>query len=101
MYNRSGRAYTIGRFRGPSYAYFESEWRFPITRNKLLSGVAFFNLQTASDDLEKKIFQYWDPGGGAGLRILLQKQSRTTMCLDYARGKYGSSGLFFGLNEAF
>ena len=101
MYNRSGRAYTIGRFRGPSYAYFESEWRFPITRNKLLSGVAFFNLQTASDDLEKKIFQYWDPGGGAGLRILLQKQSRSTICFDYARGKYGSSGFFFGLNEAF
>jgi len=101
MYNRSGRAYTIGRFRGPSYAYFESEWRFPITRNKLLSGVAFFNLQTASDDLGKKIFEYWEPGGGAGLRILLQKQSRTTLCLDYARGKYGSSGLFFGLNEAF
>ncbi len=101
MYNRSGRAYTIGRFKGPSYAYYETEYRFPITRNKLLSGVAFFNLQTASDDLGKKIFQYWEPGGGAGLRILLQKQSRSTICFDYARGKYGSSGFFFGLNEAF
>ncbi len=101
MYNRSGRAYTIGRFKGPSYAYYETEYRFPITRNKLLSGVAFFNLQTASDDLGKKIFKYWEPGGGAGLRILMQKQSRTTICLDYARGKYGSSGIFFGLNEVF
>ncbi len=101
IYNRSGRAYTIGRFRGPSYAYFESEYRFPITRNKLLSGVAFFNLQSASDDLGKKVFEYWEPGGGAGLRILLQKQSRSTICLDYAIGKYGSSGIFFGLNEVF
>ncbi|HTE23283.1 BamA/TamA family outer membrane protein [Flavitalea sp.] len=101
MYNRAGRAYTIGRFKGPSYAYYETEYRFPITRNKLLSGVAFFNLQTASDDLGKNIFQYWEPGGGAGLRILLQKQSRSTICFDYARGKYGSSGFFFGLNEAF
>ena len=100
-YNRSGRAYTIGRFKGPSFAYFESEYRFPITRNKLLSGVAFLNVQTASDDLGKKIFQYWDPAGGGGLRILFQKQSRSTICIDYAKGKYGSGGWFFGLNEVF
>ncbi|HEU4859251.1 MAG TPA: BamA/TamA family outer membrane protein [Chitinophagaceae bacterium] len=100
-YGRSGRAYTMGRFKGPSYACFEGEWRFPITRDKLLSGVAFINLQTASDDLEKKVFQYWEPGGGGGLRILFNKQSRSTICMDYARGKYGSSGFFFGLNEVF
>lgn len=101
MYNRSGRGYTIGRFKGPSYAYYESEYRYPITRNKFISGVAFFNIQTASDDLGKKIFQYWEPGGGAGLRILLQKKSRSTLCFDYAVGKYGSGGFFFGLNEVF
>ena len=100
-YGRSGRAYTMGRFKGPSYACFEAEWRFPITKNKLVSGVAFMNLQTASDDLRKKIFQYWEPGGGGGLRILFNKQSRSTICMDYARGKYGSSGFFFGLNEVF
>jgi outer membrane protein assembly factor BamA len=101
MYNRSGRAYTIHRFKGPSYAYYESEYRYPISRNKLISGVAFINLQTASDDQGKKIFQYWEPGGGAGLRILLQKDSRSTICFDYAIGKYGANGFFFGLNEAF
>jgi len=101
MYGRSGRAYTINRFKGPSYTFYESEWRFPITRNKLLSGVAFVNLQTASDDLGKKVFDYWEPGGGAGLRVLLKKEGRATLCLDYARGKYNSSGLFFGLNEVF
>jgi len=100
-YGRSGRAYTMGRFKGPSYACFESEYRFPITKNKLLSGVAFMNLQTASDDGDKKIFKYWETGYGAGFRILLQKQSRSTICIDYARGKYGSSGFFFGLNEVF
>lgn len=100
-YNRSGRAYTLSRFKGPSYACFEGEWRFPIMRNKLLSGVAFMNLQTASDDLGKKVFQYLEPGGGGGLRILFQKQSRSTICIDYARGKYGSGAFFFGLNEVF
>ena len=100
-YGRSGRAYTFSRFKGPSYADFEAEWRFPITRNKLLSGVGFVNFQTASDDINKKVFQYWEPGGGVGLRILFQKISRTTLCVDFARGRYGSNGIFFGLGEAF
>ncbi len=100
-YARSGRAYTIGRFKGPSYAYFETEYRFPILRNKFISGVAFLNAQTASDDVGKKIFEFWEEGEGVGLRILFQKQSRSTMCIDYAVGNYNSSGLFFGLNEVF
>lgn len=100
-YNRSGRGYTIGRFKGPSYACFETEYRFPITRNKLVSGVTFVNFQTASDDLSKKLFQFWEVAGGGGLRILFQKGSRSTMCIDYAIGKYGSRGFFFGLNEVF
>lgn len=99
-YYRMGRGYTISRVKGPSYAYFETEYRFPITANHLLSGVCFVNLQTASDDLGKKIFQYWEPAAGTGLRILFQKQSRSTICIDFAKGK-GSSGIFFGLNEAF
>ena len=100
-YARSGRAYTLSRFKGPSYACFEGEYRFPITRNKLISGVAFMNTQTASDDLGKNVFQFWETAGGGGLRILLQKQSRSTICIDYAKGKYGSSGFFCGLNEVF
>ncbi|MBU3745152.1 MAG: hypothetical protein FGM61_11520, partial [Sediminibacterium sp.] len=40
-YYRMGRGYTIGRIKGPSYAYFETEYRFPITNNQLISGVCF------------------------------------------------------------
>ncbi len=101
MYNRSGRAYTIGRFRGPSFFYLESEYRFPITDNKLLSGVAFVNIQTVSDGLNNRFFSAYEPGAGAGLRILFNKKTRTNLCIDYAFGKYGSKGLFFGLNEVF
>jgi outer membrane protein assembly factor BamA len=100
-YYRSGRGYTYGRFKGPSYACFETEYRFPILANKLISGVCFMNFQTASNDQNKKVFQYWEQGGGAGLRILFSKQSRSNICIDYARGKNGASGLFFGLNEVF
>ena len=100
-YNRSARAYTYGRFKGPSYACFETEYRFPILQNKLVSGVFFFNLQTASDDRQKQVFEYWEPGVGAGLRILFNKHSRSALCLDFARGRYGANGVFCGLNEVF
>jgi len=100
-YNRSGRAFTIGRFKGPSYACLEAEWRFPMTANKLLSGVLFGNLQSASDDLNKKVFVFWETGGGVGLRVLFQKQSRSNLCIDYARGNKKSTAFFFGLNEVF
>jgi hypothetical protein len=101
-YGRSGRAFTMGRFKGPSYACFEGEWRYPILKNKFISGVIFGNLQTASNDLGRKVFDAWEPAAGLGFRVLFKKQSRSTICIDYARGKYNSGGLFFfGLNEVF
>lgn len=98
---RSGRGYTTGYFKGTQYNYSEAEYRFPITRNKFLSGVAFFNVQTANDESGTKLFQKWQPGAGAGLRVLFNKATRTNLCLDYAYGKYGAKGFFLGLNEAF
>ena len=98
---RSGRGYTIGYFKATKYFYSEVEYRFPITKNKFLSGVTFFNVQTANDNLGTKLFAKWQPAGGAGLRVLFNKATRTNLCLDYAVGKYGSKGFFLGLNEAF
>lgn len=99
--SRSGRGYTIGYFKGTQYFYSEVEYRFPITRNKFLSGATFFNVQTTNDDMSRKIFDKWQPAGGAGLRILFNKATRTNLCIDYAFGNYGARGLFLGLNEAF
>ena len=101
-YNRSGRGYTLGRFRGPDFVYWEAEYRFPISQvSKLFSGVVFSNFQSYSDANNKGLFTRVEPAAGAGIRILFNKQSRTNICLDYARGKYGSNGFFFALNEAF
>jgi len=100
-YARSGRGYTNGYFRGKSYAYGEIEYRFPILRNQFLSGVVFGNLQTIDDEIGSKMFRQWQPAGGAGLRILFNKLTRTNLCVDYAFGKFGQRGLFLGLNEAF
>lgn len=100
-YYRSGRGYTVTYFKGPQYFYSELEYRFPIMRNKFISGVTFLNVQTANDELGTNLFQTWQPGGGAGLRVLFNKATRTNLCLDYAFGKYGSKGFFLGLTEAF
>ncbi|WP_235833085.1 BamA/TamA family outer membrane protein [Arcticibacter tournemirensis] len=98
---RSGRGYTFSYFKGTKYFYSETEYRFPILKNKFISGVAFFNIQTANDEAETRLFEKWQPGGGAGLRVLFNKSTRTNLCLDYAFGKYGARGFFLGLNEAF
>jgi hypothetical protein len=100
-YNRSGRGYTIGYFRGPSFAYFETEYRYPILRNKLISGVVFMNFQSAGNDVGTSVYEAWNIGGGAGFRVLFQKRSRTAVCIDFSKGNCGSSGIFFGLNEVF
>jgi hypothetical protein len=99
--NRIGRAYTIGRFKGTSFFYSEAEYRFPITQDKLLSGVTFVNDESASNQHAIKLFEYWEPGAGVGLRLLFNKYTRSNLCIDYGVGNYGSKGLFLGLNEVF
>lgn len=100
--NRIGRGYTIGRFKGTSFAYGEGEYRFPITNNKLFSGVVFANEETASNSNNTiKLLEYMEPGAGVGLRILFNKYTRSNLCIDYGVGNYGSNGLFLGLNEVF
>ncbi|WP_447642665.1 MULTISPECIES: BamA/TamA family outer membrane protein [Chitinophagaceae] len=98
---RSGRGYIASYFRGTQYFYSESEFRFPITRNKLFSGVTFVNIETTNDLASNKIFEVWKPAAGLGLRVLFNKATRTNLCLDYAWGSYGQKGFFLGLNEAF
>jgi hypothetical protein len=103
QFGRSGRAYTQGRFRGENLMYFESEYRFPLLRNKeFLGGVVFVNATTASNKTANiNLFRYLDPAAGVGLRVMINKTSRANLNIDYAWGKYGAQGFYFGLNEVF
>jgi hypothetical protein len=98
---RSGRGYTAQYFKGTQFNDTEGELRFPILANKFLSGVVFGNLQTSNDDHGTKIFQVYQPGYGAGLRVLFNKATRTNLALDYAFGRFGNKGFFLNLNETF
>lgn len=98
---RSGRGYTAQYFKGTQFNDTELELRFPILKNKFLSGVVFGNLQTANDLHGTVLFQTFRKGYGAGLRILFNKATRTNLALDYAFGEFGKKGFFLNLNETF
>ena len=98
---RSGRGYVSQYFKGTQYNDTEAEFRFPILANKFISGVVFGSMQSANDEQGTKLFQVFQPGYGAGLRVLFNKATRTNLALDYAYGKYGNKGFFLNLNEAF
>ncbi|OQP56868.1 hypothetical protein A3860_09805 [Niastella vici] len=96
----SGRGYIQGRYRGNNMQYFESEYRFGITRNGLIGGVAFVNLQHFSNEISDAFSTYF-PGYGLGLRIKLNKHSGANLCIDYGFGQNGSRGFFVNLGEIF
>jgi hypothetical protein len=99
---RSARGYGEGRFRGPHLVYGEVEYRGTLTSSGLLGVVAFANTTTV-DDVEAgtKLFQGWAPAGGFGLRVLLNKRSRTNLAADYGWGQEGARGFYLGIQEAF
>jgi len=99
---KSGRGYPFGRFRGESLLYAETEYRFPISnRTGILGGVVFCNLTSTSNQEEKiRLLEYAQAAFGAGLRIMVDKMSRTRLQLDGAIGN-GKFALYFGIRETF
>jgi len=95
---RSGRGYTVGRFRGKQMAYLEGEYRFDISKNGLWGGVLFLNAQSLSDSDNN--FTAINPAGGFGARIKFNKTSETNLTLDFGFGK-DSFGFYIGLGEFF
>ncbi len=97
QYN-TGRGYVQSRFRGKQMVYFESEYRYRISRNGLFGGVVFFNVEKFFGNV--KPYDTFLPSYGAGLRIRLNKKSGANLCLDYGIGK-GSRGFYVNLGEVF
>jgi hypothetical protein len=96
---RSGRGYSTARYRGKHMLYFETEYRFDISRNGLFGGVLFANLQSLSE-LNTNQFQGINPGAGFGARIKFNKESKTNITLDFGFGRE-SFNFYIGLGEFF
>jgi outer membrane protein assembly factor BamA len=106
QYNRSGRGYKQGRFRGQKLVYGEIEYRRHLLGIKDIPDffglVVFANATTATNkDADINLFEYVNLGAGAGLRFMINQISRSSVCIDYAWGNYGSRGLYVKLNETF
>jgi len=99
-YSNSGRGYIQGRFRGADMVYLEGEDRFDILNNGLLGGVVFCNSESVPN-YPSTHFSTIHVGKGVGLRIKLNKYSKTNLCLDYGWGDGGSQGFFFNVGEVF
>jgi len=95
-----GRGHIQGRFRGKQFLYAEAAYRFHITANRLLGGVVFANVQSVNE-LKSNRFERIAPAVGTGLRVKMNKFSRTNLCIDYGLGLDGTGGLFFNLGEVF
>jgi hypothetical protein len=99
-YSNTGRGYVQSRFRGKNMVYLESEYRFPLTKNGLLSGVAFVNGQSFSEPTSNQ-FEAARMGLGTGVRLKLNKRSNTNIAIDYCFGAEGSKGFSVHLGEVF
>ena len=99
--SRGGKGYTQGLFRGFNLVYFETEYRFPISCNKLFSGTVFSNFTTASNKENNiQLFQYVQPAVGVGLRILIDKPTRTNIIANYGWGR-DSEAFYLNAGETF
>ncbi|RPA68996.1 hypothetical protein EF405_04045 [Cyclobacteriaceae bacterium YHN15] len=103
MFGRGGRAYAQGRFRGESMVYSETEYRFPLQRKKeTFGGTVFVNAASfSSRTVNEKLLDSINPGYGVGLRVMINKQNRTTITADYGWGQKGNSGFYLNVNETF
>jgi hypothetical protein len=64
--------------------------------------VAFLNTTTVTNlDNDERLFDSFATAGGAGLRLLINKRSKTNLCFDFGIGKQGSRGVYLAVQEVF
>jgi len=99
---RTGRGYGFGRFRGEDLLYGETEYRFPISPHTgILGGVLFANVTTATDrERDVQLMDYMRLGWGGGLRIMVDKKTRTRVQIDAGIANK-AVGIYFGAQETF
>jgi hypothetical protein len=102
LYGRSARGYAEGFYRGPHLLYGETEYRSALVPSGLVGMVAFVNVTTVDGEGPgHSLFQSVAPGAGVGLRVLLDKHSRTNLCADYGVGRAGARGFYLAIQEGF
>jgi len=88
--------------RGERLLYGEVEYHGTVMRSGLLGMLAFLNVTTITNlETGERLFHTLAPGAGAGLGLLLNKHSKTNICLDVGFGKEGLHRVYLAVQEAF
>ncbi len=93
-----GRGYFRGRFIDTHQYVVQAEYRYRFKPRWIAAG---FGLVGEVSDKVGNFFSDLKPSLGGGIRFKLVKDQQTWVRLDIAWGKDGSSGFYFGVNEAF
>lgn len=94
------RGYYQGRYIDKSLYLFQAEYRYRFKPRWALAGFGLFG-KVANDQKQLLSFNDLKPSAGGGLRFKLLKTQDTWVRLDAGIGVDGSSGVYFGINEAF
>jgi len=97
---RTGRGYVQGRIRAQDMAYLEAEYRIQLSADGFWGAATFVNMISAGDPLTGAL-QRPNFGGGAGLRLKLNKKSHTNITIDLGFSEGSSPSVFLGTAEAF
>ena len=99
--SRAGKGYIQGLFRGANLVFMETEYRFPILKNQLISGTVFVNATSASDVAGNlALLHTIQPAVGVGLRVLLDKNTLTNFVMNFGLGR-DSNTFYFNDGEGF
>jgi len=79
--------------------FFESEYRFNITRNGFVGGVVFANATSASQ-YDSQHFIHWQPAVGAGVRLKFNKYTKVNVAFDLGFSKDYAS-VYLKIGEVF
>ncbi len=95
----SSRGIAQNRYRSNALLYFETEYRFGLTRNGLFGAVVFANVISPSE-YNTQQFKYWHPAFGTGIRLKFNKFSRTNIAFDVGFSK-GYQAVYLNIGETF
>ena len=97
--SNSIRGYYRGRYRGNQVFYVQTEYRVPVY--KRVGVVVFGGLGDVANDFRSYDPRYLKYSLGGGLRVALNKSERLNIRMDCALARYGDSGLYIDVGEAF
>ncbi|HWS60498.1 MAG TPA: hypothetical protein VN182_06180 [Flavobacterium sp.] len=95
----ASRGLQKNRYRSKDMVFFESEYRFNISRNGLWGGVVFANT-TAASEIESRNFEHWQPAIGTGVRLKFSKYTKVNLAFDIGFSK-DYTNVYLKIGEVF